>query len=332
MTRRYAELDYIKVIGIFAVILIHSLRPVWNPNASAAEIFLNQELRFAVPGFLFCSGFLYAHTRAFDWRATLARLRRILIPYLVASLAAEIYHAMRGHPRSLSENLSDILLGSAFGPYYYIFIIVVLVIATPIFAGISERSIIALMLFFFAAQIYLNLSAAFSGDSVPQPHSPFWWLRSPGLWWNYFLLGWIARHRYENLSRWVIRHRPQIASTLVILCAGFATAQLTPLPLIVVKLSSWLQIFAIVMLIATLSCGVQKISAPVRRISDATYAVYLFHLFFLLPVQAHFRGPPSVLEPTAVLAPLIAGICGPFALIALVRLFLGRRSRLIMGA
>ncbi len=102
MTQRYAEIDYLKVIGIFAVIFIHSVRPIWNPHASDIEQFLNQELRFAVPGFLFCSGFLYAHTRAFDWRVTFTRLRRIAIPYLVASAGAEIYQAIHRSPPDLS--------------------------------------------------------------------------------------------------------------------------------------------------------------------------------------------------------------------------------------
>jgi peptidoglycan/LPS O-acetylase OafA/YrhL len=94
--QRYAELDAIKSIGILVVILIHSMRAPWNPSASEAEVWIGAVTRFAVPGFLAVSGCLYAGSRSVAAALTRVRLRRILVPYALASLAAQIFRRARG--------------------------------------------------------------------------------------------------------------------------------------------------------------------------------------------------------------------------------------------
>ncbi|MCP4040312.1 MAG: acyltransferase, partial [bacterium] len=273
MTQRYAEIDYIKVFGILAVILIHSVRPIWNPHASVVEQFVNAELRFAVPGFLFCSGFLYAHTRALDWRVTLSRLRRIGIPYLVASVGAEIYQAVHRTPRTPAEIAYDLSTGNAFAHYYYVFVIVVLVIATPVFARFSTRGIAVFTAVVVAIHGYLVV-----GDFVPGGKSlsfipAFWQFRLPLLWWSFFLFGWVARQHYDVIRQWITRSRWKLVCGLSILWAGFAWAQLAPVLPVVAKLTSWLQVFTSITLIGVSSCGASKIPRPVRLVSDATYGI-----------------------------------------------------------
>ena len=112
MTRRYAEIDAIKGLAILVVILIHSMRPQWAPDASSAEIWLGQLTRFAVPGFLATSGFLYATRKKVAWETTLRRLRRILVPYLIASIAAQVFLVARGTGRGPESIAMDLLVGS----------------------------------------------------------------------------------------------------------------------------------------------------------------------------------------------------------------------------
>jgi hypothetical protein len=192
----------IKVVGILAVILIHCLRPVWSPHATPAEHFLNQELRFAVPGFLFCSGFLYATSRSVGWKETRSRLTRILIPYAVASMGAEIWRFVDNRPRNAVELLQDFLLGGAFGHYYYIFVIVGLVIATPVFARMSRRALVGTMFFVFLFQFVTIAIESFIGIETIDVIPRFWLIRLPLLWWNFFLLGWLIQQDYARLQPW----------------------------------------------------------------------------------------------------------------------------------
>ena len=69
-----------------------------------------------------------------------------------------------------------------------------------------------------------------------------------------------------------------------------------------------------------------------RFASDATYAIYLFHLFFLIPAQRMFLPPPGALAWDAILLPWAIGLMGPLALIAAGRAVLGNRSRGLLGA
>ncbi len=68
--------------------------------------------------------------------------------------------------------------------------------------------------------------------------------------------------------------------------------------------------------------------ACVRWLSESSYAIYLYHFFFLLPVRLW-------LEPRTVLAPLAAwaaGLAGAVLLSLLMQRLLGPgRARLLFG-
>ena len=60
MRRDSPNLSQNEGVGILLVVLIHSLRPNWDPGISGAELWLGSITRFAVPGFFAASGYLYA--------------------------------------------------------------------------------------------------------------------------------------------------------------------------------------------------------------------------------------------------------------------------------
>ena len=130
---RFPGIDAIKVAGIVTIVLIHALPPPWDATATPLERWLHQLTRFGVPGFLFASGFLYAPGPA-DLATTRRRLRRILVPYLIASLLAQLWHLAHGATLSEAGGVlgRTCCFGSSFGPYYYVFVIAVLVALTPV--------------------------------------------------------------------------------------------------------------------------------------------------------------------------------------------------------
>lgn len=73
--------------------------------------------------------------------------------------------------------------------------------------------------------------------------------------------------------------------------------------------------------------------AALRFASDATYAIYLYHLFFVYPVLR--AAPPVATTGERLLVELCAwagGLVGPALLVLLARRPLGVRARIWLGA
>jgi fucose 4-O-acetylase-like acetyltransferase len=323
---RSLEVDALKCAGILAVILIHSLRAPWYPGVAPIEIELRPLLRFAVPSFLFASGFLYAATSPVPADVTLRRLRRVLVPYLIASLAAQIFwqFSSRLDPRTGSIWL-DLLFGWSFGPYYYVFVIVLLVLATPLLARIPRRAAPIVLL------VLLALQGLFETGWVAVPrHLMF---RNPLLWAGYFYAGWFARLHHRALSGAVARVRWPAAAGLALLAAGCFALTQQGLDMVAKRSLTWLLVYTSMTLVFVLSCGRRTPPGPVRRLSDATYAIYLLHMFFVVGLQSWLRPTPGSLDVPYLACLWGAGLFGSLAVIELSRAILGpERSRAWIGA
>ena len=75
---RLTEIDALKVAGIVTIVLIHVLRPPWDPALSSLEAWLGHVTRFGVPAFLFASGFLYATATPNPAAIVMKRLRKVV--------------------------------------------------------------------------------------------------------------------------------------------------------------------------------------------------------------------------------------------------------------
>ena len=331
MNGRFVEVDALKAIGIVTVILIHGVRPPWDPHLSDLEVWIGHLTRFAVPAFLFCSGYLYATAERVPLRVTLQRLRRVLVPYAIASAGAQLWiHAVGS--QSPGGSLSrDLLFGASFGPYYYVFVITGLVLVTPVFASIPRSLMIPLTGVLVAVQWMVDAAVWLQPRFAwYEANAFFWHVRNPLLWWGYFALGWVLRVNRDTALHWIAPRR----ALLVAICAG-AVAILTGVsgagdPFLLVRSAAWLHVYAVIALIFVWFCGRRESAGSLRFLSDATYPVYLFHLFFLYAVQLAI--PPSRGDWISVLAPWAAGLAGSLALVTALQRLLGRRSRDWIGA
>jgi surface polysaccharide O-acyltransferase-like enzyme len=325
MTRRFAEIDALKSIGIVTVVLIHSLRAPFDPAISVVEIWLGHLTRFAVPAFLVASGFLYAAGVDTTARATLRRLRRIGVPYLVASGVGQLWWAIQGVPTETGSWVADLLLGSSMGPYYYVFIIVGLVLVTPLFARLPGGAMAALALALVAAQWFVDAASAML--------LPFFWhLRNPLLWWGYFALGWVVRLHYDAVLAWIVpRRRSTIVAlaALVVVLSGLSGLEG---PRLLVRTAAWLDVYAICALIFTAVCGEERVPPAMRYLSDTTYPIYLLHMFFVLVAADLFPPPPRQTALLPVVVPWATGVLGSISIIAALQAALGKRSRDWIGA
>ena len=82
---RLVPIDVLKGVGIVSVVWIHASSGPAIGEPGLLERFLLQLTRFAVPAFLAASGYLYAARERVPGAVTRTRLRRVLLPYLLAS-------------------------------------------------------------------------------------------------------------------------------------------------------------------------------------------------------------------------------------------------------
>lgn len=325
MGRRFAEIDALKAIGILTVVLIHSLRWPFDPAISAGEEWLGRLTRFAVPAFLMASGFLYAGGPPPSLQVTLRRLRRIGIPYLFASLIGQAWWAAQDVATDTDSWLLDLLFGSSMGPYYYVFVIACLVLATPLFALVPTRAMPFVAVVLAAAQWWVD---AASGMLLPF----FWTLRNPLLWWAYFALGWIVRQHYDGLRDWILPRRRGLLVGLTAATVVLSAASGLDASRLFLRTATWLDVYAICALIFTATCGKAAVSPPLRTLSDTSYPIYLLHFFFVLAATDLVPPPPFRTAFLPIVFPWVAGLLGSISIIAALKALLGKRSRDWIGA
>lgn len=324
---RLAEIDALKAGGIVTIVLIHVMRPPWDPNLSGLEQWLGHVTRFGVPAFLFASGFLYASAKPSPIATSWRRLRRILLPYAVASLAAHALGATDHASLQPQILLRDLALGSAFGPFYYVFVITGLVLVSPLFERLSAKALLSLLLASLVAQCAVDVFNLW-------PMHLRWHIRSPALWWSYYLAGWCLCLHGDRLRAFAAEHRAPLllaTATLALACLALANGDESS-HRIQVRGSAWIGIWAVLASVWLASMRASGSPAWLARVSDATYAIFLYHLFFVLPLRQALPLPPEAVALVPLLVPWIVGLVVPAALAMLARRLLGERSRLVFGA
>ena len=349
-SHRKLEVDLLKALGILAVVVIHSLRDFWNPDFTASELWIGQLMRFGVPAFLAVSGFLYAVPQA-TWSSVGPRLRRILLPYLFASSIAialglwlgglsmppaymiDALLGPSGDPASLPRMGAgiglDVLLGNAFGPYYYVLVISFFVLLSPGIALLGPRALTGLLLAVLAAQAVFEGGFWYWNDF-------FWHVRNPLLWAGYFMMGWWLRIHSEAITSFIQAYRPRILSSAVVLvlaCAAVLAFESSgSLPHGVIQLTAWVGVYSILLLLFISAWGRTTRSIWLARVSDLTYTVYLFHLFVLYPIRRNVSGFIEGFDPFLLVGTAAISFAVPFFIALALRSRWGDKTRFWIGA
>jgi surface polysaccharide O-acyltransferase-like enzyme len=319
---RFLAVDGLKALGIMGVVWIHSARSPWDPGAVPLELWSARLAHFAVPGFLAASGFLYASATPASIETTRRRLVRLVVPYLVASLLAQLWWIGQGDGRAPLEGLRELLLGASFGPFYYIFQIVTLVLLAPFVAHLPVRALVPTTLALIVAQLFVN--------SLDLPL--FWALRIPLFSGGSFLLGWSIRRHHEALVALLESRRVAVCAALAagaVICAWGMTLGL---PEFGDRIFEWLYVNLVILLVFALGLGRNTTSQRLSQLSDATFAVFLFHLFFVYAVALVRPLAPGTFDAVGLSLHWMAGMAGALIWLAAARSILGVRSRLWVGA
>lgn len=305
---RFAEIDVLRGLAILAVVLTHCYDTFTDLTALTTSTWLYMTatmlLRFAVPCFVFASGFaLYArYGPAPPLRAFYAKRARAVVPaYLAASGAGIALRVAVGHlpaaavtPAAVAGMLAT---GTAFYHLWFFVPLIEIYLLYPLIARLygaaRERGREPLLL-----AACLGLAALFFVP-VPDALAPLHTAMMFAGYLIYFVLGMAVRARYDRVAAFRTTPRQRMAAGIVVVAgvafglAEFVTAHYAPgvLPAGSPGRAVFLAVWAVAMALAwgVLILGLLRGARRARgRAGDALAAlgrrsleVYLIHAFVL---------------------------------------------------
>jgi len=318
----YGAIDYLKALAIVAVAFQHAGFSEWTAQWTIVEKILRSSwTAFHVPTFLLVSGFLYYRRAPIGARAIAGRIRRLLVPYLVASLVVVALGLGEGR-HGLAFKLAT---GSALGIYYFVFVLTICILSIGVLSRLPRPLLWSLLAVLVA---YLSMTAV--GQRFWLTLSLFWTPRDPLtlFWLGYFLIGWLVAADLPRLRDLVDRRAvPLSAAALAALLPWVALqlGALAPHTHILARAG----LTACVVFFVVMFTKDRAVPASVRFLSEATLGIYLYHHVFQLLARPYLMQLPPAAR---VLALVAVGLGGAGLLCGGARRLDARRARMLLGA
>jgi len=336
---RWGGVDWIKAAAILAVIAQHS-GIEFMPMTPFEKLVRTHASAFHVPAFFVVSGFLYAGYGPIDGATLRRRLIRLLVPYAIASLLVQLCFTLPPPARDSVELLPQLfgltvdpavpatggvlrlLTASSLGIYYFVMLMLFFQLLSWPLSRLSPRAIAILLI---VAVTYLVLWA--QEPLFRTSYNFFWEIRNPLHSWHFFLAGWLVRLHWQPLRDLFRRNRAQVVVAAVAGIFVYAVAMRAE-QLAASRLYRTVYTFSVIALILAWF-GERRVPAPVRFLSESTFAIFLYHRFFQLLVDRYTADWHDVARFCALFA---VGVAGGVLLSAAGRRLLGARwSRLLLG-
>ncbi len=269
MTRDHG-LDRLKAAAISCVVLIHSLGPRTNPAGTYQSQLLPLLLEWAVPSFFFAAGYLRARTSPYPAHETFRWVQRLVPTYLIASVCALLFRwVVQGDPVVPVQILVDLAVGSAFGIFYFVPLLLGALLFSILLARFP-RSVPWWTAILVGALVLTRVHVGY--DPLGRAYGFAGILRSPLFWWGYFASGWFVK-RYIS-GRVDPRHLLLVGVALGI------TAFVAPLTAQVsVARASCRVAAALGITLSLLFLSKRPVGRLGAVLSDYSYEIYLFHFF-----------------------------------------------------
>jgi len=332
--RRYVAIDTLKAAAIITIVWIHTFQS-WPKLPPPFILQLSVFTGFAVPAFFFASGFLLYQPAPISGQILRRRLRRVLIPYVVASLVATAGRWLVLGPYPLAQIAYELLTGSAVNIFYFV---PMLVGAMLLYTLVSRfpRALTPVFVVFWITGLLCQLLIIFLPAFWQPPGDPFFWaFRDPLRWWGFYFAGcFTAAHvrKLDDLSQ----HRRKAAGLLLMGVVAALVAYAVNLPVTYTRLGGAIRYTAMYCAIGGIFLlSFQARERPwVRWLSEATYSIYLYHFFIISSCRyvVARHALPLALPALAINGLVFVIACiGSIAFVLLARRALGSRAQLIIG-
>ena len=248
---------------------------------------------FAVPAFLFVSGFFVAYAArgnslGLNWKLVRVRITHLLIPYFIWSLVIFLGDALQGNTYAPLEYVRRLVVGSADGSYFYVPLLCQFYLLAPLMVPIAKTR----------TRLLLCVAGLVQLVTIGVWYLPLLGVTGPALrvildavpgwaffrWAFFFPLGLVSGFQTTKLQNTLLRFRPLLLATLIVLGV---LAVIEPEAVYRTSGQEWrfvpLTISTALYSVAVILCflGLSRIpdfaSSIFYRLGSRSYGVYLLH-------------------------------------------------------
>ncbi|MBO5830019.1 MAG: acyltransferase family protein [Alistipes sp.] len=343
---RIVFLDYVRVVAIFMVLLVHSIEPFYLGGegtyvASWGDAlwvtFLDSALRCAVPLFVMTSSYLLLPVKGDGMTFLRRRFVRVGVPFVIWSLLYAVIPYWGTEDMSISENLSRLVFNFMphAGHLWFVYMILGLYIIMPIISPwlerVSQRGERMFIMVWLLSTAVPFLRVAASATGFAEVWGEASWNEFGALYYTSGFIGYIVvAHYIRTYVNW---------STVKTLCVALPTLVIG---YIIVALPFYLQLpdaypvndsidlavrwelswcfttTGVALATIALFLLFKLITKPCRiypffeRLSKLSYGIYLVHMFVLVAVFGYVSAwglaTPVVMLLTATLTFIISAL------------------------
>lgn len=313
------QLSLLTGLAIFGVVLNHSagigfiamfwwahrytavVSPNFDRMGSLTYFFLRaveQLGMFAVPAFLFVSGYFAAystdmHRRARAWHIVLVRIKYLIIPYVLWSGMAFLGDFAVGDRYSGMHYVGSLLTGGASPPLYFVPVIIQCYLISPLIVPIAATRWKLLLTLSAVAQLGYQLlsypgALGYNANWLEQAGRmlPNWMFVGFFLW---FCLGIVARLHYRSVPDWLVRAKWHVlVATFVLFAVGLLEWEL----ILYLSPEIWLgtartfldELYSLAFIALILSFRNVRFAwcRQLNALGTKSYGIYLSHFLILL--------------------------------------------------
>lgn len=287
--KKYKEITLMSAFLCLAVIMIHitavpSTDLTWGSAAHTIMFAVNKALTFAVPGFIFLSGFKlyskYGGGKMSILEFFRGRLLKIVVPYLI-SVAVYFVCMFTVGWASFAKLPEYVFLGTLAAHFYYVVIAVQLYLLFPLLKWIFDKLPITVTVISLASTILLNQFVWFTYSD-----------RFFATYLFYFALGMLFA-RYQFYTKTTLFGIISAVASVAVGVWHFAALYNALATNVMYKWFGIVNVLYVTLSIAALISIFTWISKLgiiyklARRLDGASYEIYLYHLLAVTFIQSY---------------------------------------------
>jgi len=332
----YQNVDYFRATAIICVVFIHATISTIDAAKYTPFLFgLLQDLfLFAVPAFFFISGFLTLNS---SYQKIFQRLPRIVIPFLLFSIACQTIKYYPNLIENLSNILVNILFGESFAAYFFVFVIIYLYLLAPIFSKLQKyltHIFLIVLSFSFIFLILQDLNIIFQ-QNLPE----IFWMRNPLLWLPFFLFGMLFKKNEKTISNQIKKKNLFFALIILVILEIISYVFFVKSFVGYGGIIWFLYSFIACIFLFFVFKNLPKTPKLVFFTSKKSYSIYLLHIMpiqftTIILFQKFSISREIIIQyfPFIVLALFLAGILFSVMTVKITRTLFGKYSKYIIGS
>lgn len=274
------ELDYIRVIACFAVIIVHITATgvtgyIHGSLPHIIMLLINRSLKFTTPIFIFLSGvtsFYSYRKKEFKYFPFIVkRLEKVLVAYFLwCIIYYETYIRLGYFMRDINFFIENVKLGTMSYHLYFVIIIVQMYIVGPAFYKLLKNSNNKIIILIVAAIITVLCAEYIRFENSDRLFLKYMF---------FYMLGIYVTLEYDKYILWIGKNKVYISVGFVIISAIYTLVSFYDLKVItyIWFIFSIFAVFFVYYVGLIMKRSLSKIYSFIKLFGQSSYYIYLMH-------------------------------------------------------